>query len=171
MFSKLCESSFNTISPIDSPFQIAMQSRVSRLVVGLHFGLVGWVGDDPDQLCLGFYADEVFAGCSETCRSTSGVHLVVQGPSTCYPLDGQAKRQTTVSHSTPDAEIGAVAYGLRQYGHPGQILWSKIWESESTLHLYDDNSVLIRVAGTARNPTTRALPRTHGVCVWVSCTR
>ena len=40
-----------------------------------HLRMVGWIGDDRPALQPHMFADSDFAGCIETLRSTSGVHL------------------------------------------------------------------------------------------------
>ena len=51
------------------------------------------------------YDDAEFAGCTETQRATSGLHVVCQGPHTNFPFTGMSKRQGCVSRSTPAAEL------------------------------------------------------------------
>ena len=59
--------------------------------------LVGFVGDKPCDMQPHLFADADFAGDPETQRSTSGLHLALRGPATCFPLTGASKRQTYVS--------------------------------------------------------------------------
>ena len=66
--------------------------------------LVGFVGDKPCDMQPHRFGDADFAGEPETQRSTSWLHLALRGPATCFPLTGASKRQTCVSHSTPEAE-------------------------------------------------------------------
>jgi hypothetical protein len=84
--------------------------RLYRLVCYIHttkhLRMIGWVGDPFDQVRPHLFADADFAGCTRTQRSTSGVHLALRGPRTCFPLSGQSKRQSCVSHSTPEARNG-----------------------------------------------------------------
>ena len=70
-----------------------------------HYRLVGWVGDKPSELQPHLFADADFAGCVDTLRSTSGLHLAVRGPNSCFPIAGVSKRQSCVSHSAPEAEM------------------------------------------------------------------
>ena len=87
------------------------------------FRLVGWVGDKLDKCQPHLYVDADFAGCTETQRSTSGLHFVCMGPNTNFPITGVSKRQGCVSHSTPEAEIVATAFALRMVGIPSLQLW------------------------------------------------
>ena len=88
----------------------------------LHYREVGWVGDAIDKLELHLFADADLASDPADCVSTSGVHLEIQGPDTRFPLQGQCKKQTAVSHSTPEAEIVAIDHALRTVGLPAQQL-------------------------------------------------
>jgi len=76
--------------------------------------LTGWVGDKPNCCNMNLFCDADFAGdvCSQ--RSTSGVHLALQGPRTYFPLHGQSKKQTAVSFSTPEAELVAGLGGYQK---------------------------------------------------------
>src|SRR4051812_14337081 len=44
----------------------------------------------------------------------------------CVPLAAVSKRQSCVSHSTPEAELVALTYALRHEGLPGLSLW-EVW--------------------------------------------
>ena len=91
------------------------------------------------------FADADFAGDPETQRSTSGLHLALRGPATCFPLTGASKRQTCVSHSTPEAEIIAADFALRTSGIPAQQLWNVILGRQAGLVFHEDNQAMIRV--------------------------
>ena len=127
--------------------------------------LVGFVGDKPCNMQPHLFADADFAGDPETQRSTSGLHLALRGPATCFPLTGASKRQTCVSHSTPEAEIVAADFALRTSGLPALQLWNIILGRPAVLVFHEDNQAMIRVCQTGRNPTMRHLGRTHRVSV------
>jgi hypothetical protein len=101
-----------------------------RLVCYIHssldYFLHGWIGDDPQKLELCLYTDADFAGDPDNARSTSGVYLCLRGPNSFVPLGSSSKRQTCVSHSTPEAEIVAADFGLRSEGLPAITLWETI---------------------------------------------
>ena len=84
--------------------------------------LIGFVGNKPCDMQAHLFADADFAGDPEAQRSTSGLHLALRGPATGFPLTGASKRQTCVSHSTPEAEIVAADFALRTSGIPAQQL-------------------------------------------------
>ena len=116
-----------------------------------HYRQVGWVGasDDVDPV---LFCDADFAGCSETMRSTSGVHFEVSGARTKFPVSGISKKQTAVSHSTPESEIVAAAFGLRTEGIPGVQLLDVLLGKANTLRFKEDNQAMIRVCDTGKNP-------------------
>ncbi len=128
--------------------------------------LYGWVADRPEDLSLHLYVDADLAGDPTTSRSTSGVFLAMCGPNTRWPLNGQSKKQTATSHSTPEAEIVAYDHGLRTIGLPATSLWSMLIGqngNRAVLCVREDNDAMIKVLSTGRNPTMRYLSRTHGI--------
>ena len=98
-----------------------------------HLRMVGWVGDELSCIQPHLFADADFAGCTTTQRSTSGVHSVLRGPNTSFPIAGQSKRQTCVSHSTPEAELVATDFALRTTGIPSLLFWDVIFEHKPCL--------------------------------------
>ena len=112
-----------------------------------HWRMVGWVGDPMDDVHLALYADADFAGCVESLRSTSGGHLNLQGPNTRFPLSGSSKRQSCVSHSTPEAEIVAADVAMRAMGLPALKLLQRILKKSPNF------------------ATMRHLERSHGDCI------
>ena len=98
----------------------------------LHLRMISYCGDSPGDLGPHLFADADFAGCPQTMRSTSGVWLAVMGPTTCCPLSGMSKKQTAVSHSTPEAEIVAADLALRTEGIPAIELWNILLVDQST---------------------------------------
>ena len=84
----------------------------------LHLRHISWCGDAAKDIVLRLYADADFAGDQATMRSTSGVFLCLRGPNTFMPLGAVSKKQTCVSHSTPEAEIVAFDCALRTVGLP-----------------------------------------------------
>ena len=129
------------------------------------YRMVGFVGDKLTDLQPHLYADADFSGCPETQRSTSGLHFASRGKYTCFPLAGASKRQTCVSHSTPEAEITAADFAIRTSGVPAMQLWDTILRRDAGLVFHEDNQAMIRVIKTGRNPTMRHLRRTHRVSV------
>mgnify|MGYP002809758887 CR=1 FL=1 len=144
-------------------------ARLHRIMcyvhTSLHYRMIGWVGDKPKQLEPHLFADADFAGCPDSQRSTSGLHLAIRGPATCFPIAGASKRQTCVSHSTPEAELVAADFALRSAGLPALQLWDTLFERDVCLVFHEDNQAMIRVCLTGRNPTMRHIGRTHRVSV------
>ena len=61
---------------------------------------IGFMGDTPANLQLGLLSDADFAGDRADMRSTSGVLLALYGFHSFFPLAGQCKIHTAVTHST-----------------------------------------------------------------------
>jgi hypothetical protein len=98
-----------------------------RLMCYIHSSLGaclhGWMGDAPAKVEVCLYTDADFAGDPDTARSTTCVFLCLRGPNTFVPLGAVSKRQTCVSHSTPEAEIVAADHGIRSEGLPALPIW------------------------------------------------
>ena len=133
-----------------------------------HLRMVGWVGDSLGELSPHLYADADFAGCVASQKSTSGYYLVIRGPNICFPITGVSKRQGCVSHSTPEAEMVATNFAVRQCGLPSNSLWWTLFPHKPTLTLHEENQAMISVIETGRNPTMRHLQRTHRVLCCVA---
>ena len=104
-----------------------------------HLRMIGWIGDELGAIAPHLYADTDFAGCVETQRSTSGAHLVLKGPTTCFPMAGYSQRQDCVSHSTPEAESVALDSALRKLGIPGLLIWDQLLPNNAALQCHEDN--------------------------------
>jgi hypothetical protein len=90
--------------------------------------MIGWCGGPDVALDLRVYADADFAGCVRAVRSTTGVALAVEEPNTRVVVQGVSKRQTAVSHSTPEADVVAADYAMRAEGVPALTLMEAIPE-------------------------------------------
>ena len=125
---------------------------------------MGWVGTaTPTATNLVLYTDADFAGCPRTQRSTSGIHLLLAGPSIMFPITGISRTQTAAAVSTPEAEMAAgntgVVYELLPARDVCDVILPKNYKS---MHLAN-NSAMIRVVQSGRNPTMRHLARVHRV--------
>ena len=73
---------------------------------------IGWVGDDLSTTDLVMFTDADFAGCPRIQRSTTGIHLILAGKVTTFPLSGISRTQSAVAVSTPEAEMSAGNTGV-----------------------------------------------------------
>ena len=130
----------------------------------LHVRMTGWIGDNIDDLTVDLFADADFAGCTKTSRSTSGTHLSILGPNSCWPIAGQSKKQGCVSHSTPEAELVSADHAVRTYGTPALDLWSVLLHRPMLcLNFHEDNETAISVMRTGHSQALRHIERTHGI--------
>ncbi|MFM7988021.1 MAG: hypothetical protein ACKPKO_52775, partial [Candidatus Fonsibacter sp.] len=114
-----------------------MQRLMGYIQATFHLRMVGWVGDSRKQLFPHFFVDADFAGDAETQRSTSGYYSVIRGPHTAFPISAGSKRQTCVSHSTPEAESFAADFGLRTDGLLSLSLWQVLCPHQPPLLFHE----------------------------------
>ena len=95
--------------------------------------------------------------------------MALTGPNTFFPLNGVSKKQTCVSHSTPEAEIVAANAAVRLEGLPALQLWDVVLERKVIATLLEDNQAIMQILKSGKNPALRHVPRTHRVnFAWLS---
>ena len=127
--------------------------------------LSGFIGDGPSALKLRLYADADFAGDRPEFKSTSGAFLALVGPNSFFPLAAKAQKQTSVAHSTVEAEIVSADTAVRTIGLPALDLWEPVLGRSVALTLIEDNESTAAIIRSGRNPTMRHMSRTQGVNV------
>ena len=93
---------------------IGCYTDLSYINSSLDYKLKGHIGDNPKDLNITLYSDADFAGCFDTAKSTSGVFIALTDPNSFFPLNAISKKQSCVSHSTPEAEIVAADWLLER---------------------------------------------------------
>ena len=110
----------------------ACDKRSARLISYIHhtceFKQYRHVGNTAQQCRLGLFQDSDFAGDLEDSKSTSGGVLCIFGSQTFVPISWRCKKQTSVSHSSTEAEIISLDAGLRMDGIPALDLWGLVIE-------------------------------------------
>ena len=117
----------------------------------------------PEEACLRLYADADFAGDKVTSRSTSGAFLVLAGNGIFVPIGAASKKQTCVSHSTPEAELVAADFALRTQGIPGLEIAQALYGKKILLYFEEDNNTAITTINNGFSPAMRHIGRTHRV--------
>ena len=96
--------------------------RLARLIFYIHhtseYRQYCHMGNTAKQCRLGLFQDSDFAGDLEDSKSTSGGTLCVFGSRTFVPISWMCKKQTSVSHSSTEAEIISLDAGSRMEGIP-----------------------------------------------------
>ena len=77
---------------------------------------------------MGLFQDSDFAGDLEDSKSRSVGTLCVFGSHTFVPTSWMCKKQTSVSHSSAEAEIISLDAGFRMDGIPALTLWDLVIE-------------------------------------------
>ena len=76
-----------------------------------------------------------------------------------------SKKQTSVSKSTPEAEIVSMDHAIYKLGLPAMTLWERLLDRKITLRVMEDNEAAIRVIVTGHNPNMRHMSRTQRIDV------
>jgi hypothetical protein len=147
-------------------------------------------GESLDDLKVSLYVDADFAGDQKDSKSTNGTFHCIESPYSFGPLSGQSKKQTCVSHSTPEAEVVAADHGIRTEGLPSldllQLILKRDFGSQGRgtislagdkagkpsgpaeklgLNVYEDNSTALHVMKIGKSPALRHIHRTHRVSI------
>ena len=86
------------------------------------------MGNTAQQCRLGLFHDSDFAGDLEDSKSTSGGILCIFGRRTFVPSSWMCKKQTSVSHSSTEAEVMSLDAGLHMGVTPALDLWDLVKE-------------------------------------------
>ena len=131
--------------------------------------LKGHIGDSFDKLALSLYRDADFAGDKYSPNFITGVFMALTGPTTFFPSNGVPKKQTCVSHSTPEAEIVSANAAVRLEGLPALKLWDVILERKVIAMLLGENQAIMQILKSGNNPALRHIARAHRInFAWLS---
>ena len=124
--------SVNKLARAITKWTRACDKRLARLISYIHhtseFRQKCLVGNTAQQCRLGSFQDSEFAGDLEDSKSTSGGLLCILGSHTLVPMSWMCKKQTSVSHSSTEAEIISLDAGVRMDGIPALDLWELVTE-------------------------------------------
>lgn len=81
--------------------------------------------------------------------------MAFTGPNTFFLLNGVSKKQTCVSHGTPETEIVAASAAVRLEGLPALQLWDVILERKVTATLLEDSQATMQILKSGKNPALR----------------
>ena len=125
--------SVNTLACAVTKWTKACDKRLCRLISYIHhtceYKQHCHVGNTAKQCRLGLFQDSGFAGDLEDSKSTSGGILCIFGSHTFVPMSWMCKKQTSVSHSSTEAEIISLDVGSRMGGIPALDLWDLVVEA------------------------------------------
>ena len=127
-----------------------------------------YVGNTAQQCRLGLFQDSAFAGEVEDSKSTSGGILCIFGSRTCVPMRRMSKKQTSVSHSSTEAEVISLDAGLRMDGIPARDLWDLVIEvfhssPNQTNKTKDVREPLRNLSATPQSNMRKQIPTTNTI--------
>ena len=111
----------------------ACDKRLARFISYIHhtceYGEYCYVGNTAQHCRLGLFPDSDFGGDLEDSKSTSGRIPCIFGSHTFVPISWMCKKQTSVSHSSFEAEVISLDAGLRMDGISALDLWDLVIEA------------------------------------------
>ena len=135
-----------TGEPVWSPKIKSGDTRSARLISKNHhtseLKQCCHLGNTAKRCRLGLFQDSDFAGDLEDSKSTSGGILCIFGSRTFVPRSWMCKKQTSVSHSSTEAEIISLEASLRMDGNPALDLWDFVKE---VFHFPQTNSTTPKI--------------------------
>ena len=109
--------SVNKLARAVTKWTKACDKRLARWISHIHhiceYRQYCYVGNTAQHCRLGLFQDSDFAGDIEDSKSTSGGILCILGSHTFVPISWMCKKQTSVSHSSTEAEIISLDAGSR----------------------------------------------------------
>lgn len=78
---------------------------------------------------------------------------------------GRSARQGSCASSTPEAELVSGHHAVKNVLIPAMDLWEPMLPAGFRGVFHEDNTAMIRVVQTNRNPTMKHLHRVHGVSI------
>ena len=124
--------SVNKLARAVTKWTKACDKRWARLISYIHhkseYRRCCCMGNTAQQCRLGLFQDSDFAGDLEDSKSTSGGVLCIFGSHTFVPINWMCKKQTSVPHSSTEANIISLDAGLRMDGVPALTLWDLVIE-------------------------------------------
>ena len=124
--------SVNKLARAVTKWTKACVKRLNRLISHIHhtceYRQYCHVGNTAQQCRLGLFQESDFARDLEDSKSTSGGVLCIFGSHTFVPVSWMCKKQTSVSHSSTEAEIISFGAGSRMGGIPALDLWDLVIE-------------------------------------------
>ena len=84
-------------------------------------------------------------------------------------LAAKTKKQSCVSHSTPEAEILSINLAMRTLGIAALNIWDMVLGSKAGVDVMEDNDATCLIIKSGRNPALKHMSRTHDVNVaWLN---
>ena len=141
----------------------SLQRIIGYLVRTVDMKLTGYMGDKKESLFLDVYCDADFCGEAEDCYSTSGGWIELAGEHSAFPLSWTSKKQGSVSRSTTECEIVALAYLVFNDAIALAQLFSELFGAPIIMRIYEDNESTARILFSGYSKQMRHLKRTHKI--------
>jgi hypothetical protein len=126
------------------------------------------VVDERDQglLYVKAYTDSDFGGCGITGKSTTGYCIFIEGPhGTKIPMEWGSKKQSSVAHSSTEAELAALCYSLNMAIIPVGMLAERVFNQRMQTTVLVDNNSLRHSVMNGYSCKLRYVSKTHNISI------
>ena len=114
-------------------------------------------------MSVNLYTDADFARDVVSQRSTTGVHLTIEGPHSNFPIQGISTKQTSQGLIAPEVEIVAACHGYSKVLLLALDLWAILGPRMQPPRFHEDNQATIACVEKGYSPKLRHILRTHKV--------
>lgn len=121
---------------------------------------------DKGLLRVKAYTDSDFGGCGLTGKSTSGFYIFIEGPhGTKIPMEWGSKKQSSVAHSSAEAELAALCYAMNMSIIPVGMLAEKVFNQKMNTMVYIDNNSVRQSVSNGYSCKLRYASKTHNISI------
>ena len=124
-----------------------------------------WRATNDTEFQHDLYVDADFAGDQKDSKSTNGVYQMISGANSHGQISAVSKKQSCVSHSTPEAEIVSADHGIRVEALPALDLIEIVLGRKTRVRVHEDNETAALAIRNGKSPAMRYLHRTHRVSI------
>ena len=110
------------------------------------------------MLCC--YMDADHCSAQEDTKSSSGMFLCLEGPSSFWPLLWASRKQTATARSTTEAEMISVGSGLFAEAIPTQEFLEQVFDRRVESRCYQDNAAVFQIVEAGYSPKLKHMNKT-----------
>ena len=145
--------------------------RLHRLMSYLYgsndFCLQGKIADFQESLVLCCYTDADHCSAHEDTKSSSGMYVCLEGPSSFWPLSWASRKQSATARSRTEAEMISLGSRLFAEAIPMQESLEQVFDRRVELRCYQDNAAVIQIVEAGYSPKLKHMKKDLSNQSWI----